>query len=233
MSMPAFLKLFFPHVAAGTSASPWCEYSDPQLQLFTSSLFLAAMLSTLVAAWFSARGRKLTMLLAGLCFLAGVGLCAGAPVLAALICGRLLLGFGIGLANQCVPVYLSEMVRGGGRGGAEFLGGGGVAGGGGAGEGLRAASGAAARRSPPPAARPPPPPPGPQPSQAPPQIRGTLNITFQLATTFGLMLAQLVNLGTARLDPWGWRLSIALAGGRGAGAAGARAVGTGTALDRQ
>jgi MFS family permease len=158
MSMPAFLKLFFPHVAAGTSASPWCEYSDPQLQLFTSSLFLAAMLSTLVAAWFSARGRKLTMLLAGLCFLAGVGLCAGAPVLAALICGRLLLGFGIGLANQCVPVYLSEMVRGGGRGGAEFLGGGGVAGGGGAREGR----GGGQLAAPPPGAprrRPPAPPP--------------------------------------------------------------------------
>lgn len=111
LQMPGFVSKFFPHISPDTSSSPWCTYADNNLQLFTSALFLSGMVATVPAAWLSsAHGRKTSMLLAGLCFLAGVGLCAGAVELAMLICGRILLGFGIGLANQCVPVYLSEMV---------------------------------------------------------------------------------------------------------------------------
>ncbi len=44
------------------------------------------------------------MLLAGACFLAGVVLCAAACALGMLITGRILLGFGVGFANQaCTP----------------------------------------------------------------------------------------------------------------------------------
>lgn len=47
---------------------------------------------------------------------------------------------------------------------------------------------------------------------APPKVRGALNIMFQLAVTIGILAAQLINYGTQYIDPWGWRLSLGLAG---------------------
>lgn len=43
-------------------------------------------------------------------YLLGGALNAGAQNLAMLICGRVALGFGVGFANQSVPLFLSEMV---------------------------------------------------------------------------------------------------------------------------
>lgn len=34
---------------------------------------------------------------------------------------------------------------------------------------------------------------------------------FQLATTLGIFIANMVNYGTQKLEPWGWRLSLGLA----------------------
>lgn len=47
---------------------------------------------------------------------------------------------------------------------------------------------------------------------APYNLRGALNILFQLAVTIGIFAAQLINYGTQNIYPWGWRLSLALAG---------------------
>lgn len=47
---------------------------------------------------------------------------------------------------------------------------------------------------------------------APVQHRGAVNILFQLFVTIGIFLANLVNYGTAKLHPHGWRVSLALAG---------------------
>ncbi|XP_024537347.1 sugar transport protein 7 [Selaginella moellendorffii] len=46
---------------------------------------------------------------------------------------------------------------------------------------------------------------------APPKLRGGLNIMFQQAVNFGILCANLINYGTANLQPWGWRLSLGLA----------------------
>ncbi|CAA7398021.1 unnamed protein product [Spirodela intermedia] len=46
---------------------------------------------------------------------------------------------------------------------------------------------------------------------APAHLRGGLNMMFQLATTTGIFTANMVNYGTERIDPWGWRLSLGLA----------------------
>lgn len=46
---------------------------------------------------------------------------------------------------------------------------------------------------------------------APFQLRGGFNILFQLATTIGISVAQLVNLGTLSHE-YGWRISLAMAG---------------------
>ncbi|XP_022134976.1 sugar carrier protein A isoform X2 [Momordica charantia] len=46
---------------------------------------------------------------------------------------------------------------------------------------------------------------------APTHLRGGLNMMFQLATTLGIFTANMINYGTQKLDPWGWRLSLGLA----------------------
>ncbi|KAF3338916.1 sugar transport protein 7-like protein [Carex littledalei] len=46
---------------------------------------------------------------------------------------------------------------------------------------------------------------------APAHLRGALNMMFQLATTSGILTANLINSGTQHLHSWGWRLSLGLA----------------------
>ncbi|KAH6769884.1 Major facilitator superfamily protein [Perilla frutescens var. hirtella] len=161
-SMGPFLKKFFPVVYAKTNDknlnSNYCKYDNKGLQLFTSSLYLAGLTATFFASYTTRRlGRRLTMLIAGLFFIVGVVLNAAAQDLAMLIIGRILLGCGVGFANQAVPLFLSEI--------------------------------------------------------APTRIRGGLNILFQLNVTIGILFANLVNYGTAKIKGgWGWRVSLGLAG---------------------
>lgn len=103
--MPPFLEKFFPKVyrqiAEEGSESNYCKYDNQGLQLFTSSLYLAGLMVTFFASYTTRiLGRRLTMLIAGFFFIAGVGFNAAAQNLAMLICGRILLGCGIGFANQ-------------------------------------------------------------------------------------------------------------------------------------
>ncbi|KAL8488498.1 hypothetical protein ACS0TY_024686 [Phlomoides rotata] len=46
---------------------------------------------------------------------------------------------------------------------------------------------------------------------APTHLRGALNMMFQLATTLGIFTANMINYGTGKLEPWGWRLSLGIA----------------------
>ncbi|KAK3147971.1 hypothetical protein QOZ80_3BG0289020 [Eleusine coracana subsp. coracana] len=159
-SMDDFLGKFFPEVLRKKhqdKESNYCKYDNQGLQLFTSSLYLAGLTATFFASYTTRRlGRRLTMLIAGVFFIIGVILNGAAQDLAMLIAGRILLGCGVGFANQAVPLFLSEI--------------------------------------------------------APTRIRGGLNILFQLNVTIGILFASLVNYGTAKIHPWGWRLSLSLAG---------------------
>ncbi|GLT99667.1 hypothetical protein SLE2022_170910 [Rubroshorea leprosula] len=160
-SMPDFLEKFFPVVYRKTvekNDGNYCKYDNQGLQLFTSSLYLAGLTATFFASYTTRKlGRRLTMLIAGVFFIIGVVLNAAAQDLAMLIIGRILLGCGVGFANQAVPLFLSEI--------------------------------------------------------APTRIRGGLNILFQLNVTIGILFAELVNYGTAKIKGgWGWRLSLGLAG---------------------
>lgn len=161
-SMDDFLKKFFPTVYRKTQEekghkSNYCKYDNQGLQLFTSSLYLAGLTATFLASYTTRRlGRKFTMLIAGIMFIIGVILNTAAQDLLMLILGRILLGCGVGFANQAVPLFLSEI--------------------------------------------------------APTRIRGGLNILFQLNVTIGILFANIVNYFTAKIDGWGWRLSLGLAG---------------------
>ncbi|CAA3015487.1 sugar carrier C-like [Olea europaea subsp. europaea] len=113
-SMDSFLEKFFPSVyrkqEADDSTNQYCKFDSQTLTMFTSSLYLAALLSSLVASTVTRRlGRKLSMLFGGVLFCAGALINGFAHHVWMLIVGRILLGFGIGFANQAVPLYLSEM----------------------------------------------------------------------------------------------------------------------------
>jgi MFS family permease len=105
-SMPPFLKKFFPAVYRKTVLekgldSNYCKYDNQGLQLFTSSLYLAGLTATFFASYTTrVLGRRLTMLIAGFFFIGGVIFNALAQNLAMLIVGRILLGCGVGFANQ-------------------------------------------------------------------------------------------------------------------------------------
>ncbi|KAL6567461.1 Transcription factor stp1 [Orobanche gracilis] len=157
-SMDRFLENFFPDVYrkqhADDSTNQYCKFDSAELTLFTSSLYLAALCSSVLASWVTRKlGRKLSMLVGGVLFCAGALLNAFAQSVWMLIVGRILLGFGIGFANQSVPLYLSEM--------------------------------------------------------APYKYRGALNIGFQLSITIGILAANLLNYGFAKISgSLGWRLSL-------------------------
>lgn len=113
-SMPPFLRKFFPSVyrkmQEDKNVNQYCTFDSESLTLFTSSLYLAALISSFFASWMTRRfGRKLSMILGGAIFLVGAAINGAAVNVSMLIIGRILLGFGVGFANQSVPVYLSEM----------------------------------------------------------------------------------------------------------------------------
>lgn len=104
-SMDSFLKEFFPSVyhkaKVAVDTNQYCKFDSELLTLFTSSLYIAALLASLVASKITRKfGRKASMLAGGVIFVAGSALNAAAINIAMLIIGRLLLGFGIGFANQ-------------------------------------------------------------------------------------------------------------------------------------
>ncbi|CAO2144615.1 unnamed protein product [Urochloa humidicola] len=114
-SMASFLKEFFPDVyrrmKGDVHVSNYCKFDSQLLTLFTSSLYIAGLLTALLlSSWFTARhGRRPSMILGGVAFLAGAAVSGGAVNVYMAILGRALLGVGLGFANQAVLLYLSEM----------------------------------------------------------------------------------------------------------------------------
>ncbi|CAL5031707.1 unnamed protein product [Urochloa decumbens] len=111
--MESFLTKFFPEVSSRTKDNAkhdaYCKYDDQLLTAFTSSLYITAMLSSLVAGRVTRTvGRQAVMLTGGVLFLVGSAINAGAVNIAMLIIGRMLLGLGVGFTTQAAPLYLAE-----------------------------------------------------------------------------------------------------------------------------
>ncbi|XP_043693295.1 sugar transport protein 8-like [Telopea speciosissima] len=159
-SMDDFLEKFFHSVyekKLRAHENNYCKYDNQFLQLFTSSLYISALVFSFVASYLCNKfGRRLTMRLAGVFFLVGALLDGFAVNLPMLIIGRVLLGAGVGSANQSVPLFISEI--------------------------------------------------------APANIRGALNILFQLCVTIGILVANLVSYFVSKIHPYGWRIALGLAG---------------------
>uniref|UniRef100_A0A2N9FKV4 Major facilitator superfamily (MFS) profile domain-containing protein n=1 Tax=Fagus sylvatica TaxID=28930 RepID=A0A2N9FKV4_FAGSY len=158
-SMDAFLQDFFHTVYKKKMyayESNYCKFYSQGLSAFTSSLYLAGLVASLIASPITRKyGRRASIICGGISCLIGATLNFFAINLEMLLSGRIMLGVGIGFGNQAVPLYLSEM--------------------------------------------------------APTHLRGGLNMMFQLATTLGIFTANMINFGTQKLYPWGWRLSLGLA----------------------
>ena len=105
-SMEPFLIKFFPAVYKQMKdesghESEYCKFDNQLLTLFTSSLYLAALVASFFASTTTRMlGRKPSMFIGGLFFLVGALLNGFAINIEMLIIGRLLLGFGVGYCNQ-------------------------------------------------------------------------------------------------------------------------------------
>ncbi|CAM0912691.1 unnamed protein product [Alopecurus aequalis] len=113
-SMEPFLRKFFPEVyrrmKGDSHVSNYCKFDSQLLTAFTSSLYVAGLFTTFFASRVTSRcGRRPSMLLGGAAFLAGATIGGAAVNIYMVILGRVLLGVGLGFANQAVPLYLSEM----------------------------------------------------------------------------------------------------------------------------
>jgi len=120
-SMDDFLIKFFPVVYAKkhrAKENNYCKYDNQYLQLFTSSLYLAAIVASFFASMACKKfGRKPAIQAASVFFVAGAILNTVAKDLLMLILGRLFLGFGVGFGNQAVPLFISEIAPAKYRGG--------------------------------------------------------------------------------------------------------------------
>ncbi|KAJ6715624.1 hypothetical protein OIU85_027062 [Salix viminalis] len=113
-SMEPFLKKFFPEVydrmKEDTKISNYCKFDSQLLTSFTSSLYVSGLVASFFASFVTRHfGRKPSIVAGGAAFLSGSALNGAATNLCMLIFGRVLLGVGVGFANQSVPLYLSEM----------------------------------------------------------------------------------------------------------------------------
>ena len=102
--MDDFLKEFFPKVYTRkhhAEESNYCKFNDQYLQLFRSSLYLSALVSSLVASKVcTIYGRKPAIFISSVFFLMGSTLSALFLYLCMVIIGRLLMGVGIGFGNE-------------------------------------------------------------------------------------------------------------------------------------
>ncbi|KAJ3679506.1 hypothetical protein LUZ60_017517 [Juncus effusus] len=112
-AMDSFLANFFPSVynkKEDVSTNRYCKFDNQLLTLFTSSLYLAALVASIIASSMTrVLGRKWCMFVGGITSLVGAVINGAAKNVTMLIIGRILLGIGFGFANQSAPAYLFEM----------------------------------------------------------------------------------------------------------------------------
>lgn len=116
--MDDFLVKFFPKVYRNkmhAHENNYCKYNNQGLAAFTSSLYLAGLVASLMASPVTRLyGRRASLISGGISFLVGSALNASAVNLAMLLLGRIMLGVGIGFGNQVssfptlslVPIHL-------------------------------------------------------------------------------------------------------------------------------
>ena len=88
----------------------WPGITDSQIALIVSIALIGAAIGALFSGSISDRiGRKKVIIFADVLFTTGSLIMAFSPTIAVLMIGRLIIGFGVGIASQIVPLYLSEV----------------------------------------------------------------------------------------------------------------------------
>lgn len=104
--MDTFLEKFFHTVylkKRRAEEDHYCKYNDQGLAAFTSSLYLAGLVASIVASPITRKyGRRASIVCGGISFLIGAALNAAAVNLAMLLSGRIMLGVGIGFGDQVI-----------------------------------------------------------------------------------------------------------------------------------
>lgn len=91
--------------------------STLQQGLIVSIVLVGAAVAAIGGGSFSDRiGRRKSLILTSVVFIAGALMSAAAPTMAVLVVGRLVIGVGIGLASSVVPLYISEIAPANARG---------------------------------------------------------------------------------------------------------------------
>lgn len=113
--MDSFLSKFFPSVyhleENSASTNQYCKFDSQLLTLFTSSLYLAALVASFVAATVTRKyGRNSSMFVGGLTFLVGAVINGVALNVFMLILGRVLLGIGVGFCNQVIVNKCTDLI---------------------------------------------------------------------------------------------------------------------------
>jgi len=113
-STEPFLVKFFPSIYEEMEkqvvVSQYCKFDSQLLTLFSSSLFLAAMIAAFLAGPLTrAFGRKWTLFTAASAYVCGACLGGVSVDFPMLITGQMLVGAGVGLSIQASPLYISEM----------------------------------------------------------------------------------------------------------------------------
>lgn len=187
--MESFLKKFFPEVYTkmkeDTKISNYCKFDSQLLTTFTSSLYVAGLIASFFASSVTrAFGRKPSILAGGAAFLAGSALGGAAVNVYMLILGRVLLGVGVGFANQVSDSLLLKMKMKKFRNCFQLL------------MSLLVVQSVPLYLS----------------EMAPPRHRGAINNGFQFSIGIGALSANFINYGTQKIEGgWGWRLSLAMA----------------------
>ncbi len=93
-----------------TGIQKQCSVGTFLLDVITSWVTLGAMAEALVAGGLADRlGRRITILVAAVLFVMGALMECPAPGSAILVIGRLMVGFGVGVASVAAPLYASEL----------------------------------------------------------------------------------------------------------------------------
>jgi MFS family permease len=107
--MESFLQAFFPEILRKTNNAQqdaYCIFRNQELTMFVSSLYLAAILSSLVSGHLTRTvGRRNSMLIGGFLFLAGVVLNFTAVNISMLVIGRILLGLAVGFTSLVITAH--------------------------------------------------------------------------------------------------------------------------------
>ncbi|OAY78446.1 Sugar carrier protein C [Ananas comosus] len=106
-SMDSFLLKFFRREKEDVSTNQYCKFDSELLTLFTSSLYLAALVASFCAATVTrVFGRKWSMFGGGITFLAGAVINGAAESVFMLILGRILLAWRWLRQSVCAAIPL-------------------------------------------------------------------------------------------------------------------------------